>query len=84
MTKAGGNACFLFLGDGCLSILGVVLRESGGPSTPRRSLDSAYQRRPLDYWIVRPSAQLRTGRTMTAVTYSPHSRAILASAQPSQ
>jgi hypothetical protein len=31
MTKAGGNAGFLFLGDGCLSILGVVLRESGDP-----------------------------------------------------
>jgi hypothetical protein len=46
-----------------LHILGRHPREGGDPV--RRGL-SALSRASLEYWIVRPSAQLRTRRTMTA------------------
>jgi hypothetical protein len=97
--KAGGNAGFFVL-HSVSTTSAVVLRESGGtqyaaavvrhgaitavsgildrpvPSTPRL-------RRGFSLWLAGALAEAAS-RTMTAVAYSPHSRAILASAQPSQ
>jgi len=43
----------------------VIPREGGESSTPRPLRMTVL---PLEYWIARPSAQLRTRRAMTAVS----------------
>ena len=50
----------------CLNAI-VVPRAGGGPSTPRPIRSSQL---PLEYWFIRPSAQLRTRRMMTTLFVS--------------